>query len=223
LPLLPPSDKQTLVLDLDETLVHASSEMPCVPAVPLMVLGKQLWLSIRPHAESFLSSLAVHYELVVWTAGVEAYGKAVVKLLDPSGSLISHSLYRQHCTCLGDGIYAKDLSKLGRDMNSTRIVDNNPVSFSLQPCAGILVPDFVGQREDTFLLQLMRELTPIIDVEMVDVSRKRTVTFADADCFEVRLYDPRDPAVFDPCPPAPKKPQLVRILSSLYVLYPMNI
>ena len=168
LPLLPPSDRQTLVLDLDETLVHAFSAEPCVPAVPLMVNGKQLWLSIRPHAESFLSSLAVHYELVVWTAGVEAYGKAVVKLLDPSGSLISHSLYRQHCTCYGDGIYIKDLMMLGRDMRGTRIVDNNPVSFYLQPSAGILVPDFVGHIDDTCLVTLMRELIPTNDVEMGD-------------------------------------------------------
>jgi Dullard-like phosphatase family protein len=172
-PLLPPShdlSKPTLVLDLDETLVHATVQgKPDFPAEFLKLPNGQpsLWLAIRPHAREFLSSLAAHYELVVWTAGTEPYGRAVVQMLDPSGSFISHSLYRQHCTCQ-ESLFIKDLRRLGRD-ERTRIVDNNPASFSLQPGSGILVRDFLGDPRDVELVSLLRELTPIEDVEMVDV------------------------------------------------------
>ena len=166
-PLLPPSScpqKPTLVLDLDETLVHASFQLeePSYPARMIVVEGTRIWLALRPLAHQFLSLLAVHYELVVWTAGtVEPYGRAVVNELDPSGSLISHSLFRQHCTqdeCYG---FVKDLSRLGRDKR-TRICDNNPVSFRFQPDAGILVKDFYGDPYDGFLKSLLTYLTKMV-------------------------------------------------------------
>ena len=165
--LLPPSAfpfKPTLVLDLDETLVHATIqfEEPPHPARMIMVEGCPIWLALRPFARQFLSSLSIHYELVVWTAGKEAYGRAVVKELDPTGSLISHSLFRQDCTVEedidGNRVYIKDLSLLGRD-ERTRICDNNPDSFYLQPASGILVEDFLGDPEDTFLFKLLTHLT----------------------------------------------------------------
>ena len=196
--LLPPARdplKPTLVLDLDETLVHAVPAVkPMFPSELLKVSQDDgdfaLWLAIRPHVHQFLSSLAAHYELVVWTAGTEPYGRAVVQRLDPSGSFISHSLYRQHCT-QRDGRFIKDLSRLGRD-ERTRICDNNPVSFSFQPSAGILVNDFVGDPQDVELVKLLRQLTPTNDVEMVDVEHvpfsARRVRFG---LFvNVKMYDP---------------------------------
>jgi Dullard-like phosphatase family protein len=200
-PLLPLSRepwKPTLVLDLDETLVHAVP-VPVKPMFPAELLKVSqdegdfvLWLAIRPHVQEFLSSMAAHYELVVWTAGTEPYGRAVVQRLDPSGSFISHSLYRQHCT-QRDGRFIKDLSRLGRD-ERTRICDNNPVSFSFQPSAGILVNDFVGDPQDVELVKLLRQLTPtdLDDVEMVDVEHvpfsARRVRFG---LFvNVKMYDP---------------------------------
>jgi Dullard-like phosphatase family protein len=173
-PLLPLSRepwKPTLVLDLDETLVHAVPAVkPMFPAELLKVSQDDgdfaLWLAIRPHVHQFLSSLAAHYELVVWTAGTEPYGRAVVQRLDPSGSFISYSLYRQHCT-QQDGRFIKDLNRLARE--NVRICDNNPVSYSFQPTKGIPVNDFLGDPQDMELVKLLRELSPIDDVEMLDV------------------------------------------------------
>jgi len=158
--------KPTLVLDLDETLVHAKVQFdePPYPARMIMVEGCPIWLALRPFVHQFLSSLAVHYELVVWTAGKEAYGRAVVKELDPTGSLISYSFFRQDCTVEedldGNKFYIKDLSLLGRD-ERTRICDNNPNSFCLQPASGILVEDFLGDPEDRFLKKLLSHLTKV--------------------------------------------------------------
>jgi len=162
--------KPTLVLDLDETLIRYDRENQAgsfigVETRDIEVEGSLLVIALRPYVQQFLSSLAAHYELVVWTAGTEPYGRAIVKVLDPSGSLISHSLYRQHCTCK-DNHFIKDLSRLGRD--DVRLLDNNPVSYSLQPSKGIPVRDFLGDPQDFELLRLLNDLRP--DLEIIDIS-----------------------------------------------------
>ena len=37
------------------------------------------------------------FEIVIFTASRQDYADAVVDKLDPSGKLIDHRLYRQHC------------------------------------------------------------------------------------------------------------------------------
>lgn len=60
-PLLPPIKKfkYTLVLDLDETLVHYDEDTED--------------LTIRPNAELFLLTLSKYYEIVIFTAGMQDY------------------------------------------------------------------------------------------------------------------------------------------------------
>ena len=158
------------MLDLDETLVHSSVQRPTYPAklVPVDV-ATSVWVSFRPYVRLFLEQLAPHYELVVWTAGTQAYGEAIVRELDPTGNLISGALYRQHCTYMKrEKLYVKDLTFLGRDLTRVRLCDNNLNSFRLQRDRGILVPDFVGDPSDMYLLRLCHELIPIDDVVMQD-------------------------------------------------------
>lgn len=63
-PYLPPksdsSKKYTLVLDLDETLIHSYT-----------VKGNEK-LNVRPHCMEFLHKLSDHYELVIFTAGIQS-------------------------------------------------------------------------------------------------------------------------------------------------------
>jgi hypothetical protein len=129
------------------------------------VEGSSLVIALRPHVKKFLSSLATHYELVVWTAGIESYGRAVVQMLDPSGSFISHILYMQHCT-RKDNHFIKDLNRLGRD--DVRLLDKNPVSYFLQPSKGISVKKFLGDPQDVELLRLLNDLRP--GLEIIDIS-----------------------------------------------------
>jgi CTD small phosphatase-like protein 2 len=75
----------------------------------------------------FLHEMNKYYELAVFTAGLKDYADWILNDLDKSGT-ISHRLYRDH-TKLRNGVYIKDLSRLGRDMTRTIIVDNIEDNF----------------------------------------------------------------------------------------------
>ena len=79
--------------------------------------------------------MALYYEVVIFTAGTQEYADWVIDQLDPDDTLINHRLYRQHTinrdTSNDLPIIIKDLSKIGRDLNRTLIVDNIAENFLL--------------------------------------------------------------------------------------------
>jgi len=161
--LLPPrdihDDRKTLVLDMDETLIHCSfhdeQSIPCDWMFSLESGGSMtdVFCRVRPHLEKFLRVASMMFEIVVFTASQENYANKVLDFIDPTG-YIEHRLFRQHCTQV-HGYYVKDLSLLGRPLRDTVIIDNSPISFAFQPMNGILCDDWSGNPSDFELLQLI--------------------------------------------------------------------
>ena len=75
--------------------------------------------------------MAKYFELIIFTAAAEDYADIVLNELDKN-KVINYKLYRKHTEQI-NGIFIKDLSKLGRDLSHILIVDNNKDNFSLQP------------------------------------------------------------------------------------------
>lgn len=142
LPDISPSKKYTLVLDLDETLVHFQEQPD----------GKNQFL-IRPYAQYFLKEMSKWYEVVIFTAALKDYADFILDRLDVNNSWISHRLYRRH-TYFSGNVYQKDLSRLGRSLSKTLIVDNNAENFQLQPDNGIYIKSWYDDPEDKALFQL---------------------------------------------------------------------
>ncbi|GLU13857.1 hypothetical protein SLE2022_304670 [Rubroshorea leprosula] len=153
--LLPPlatDKKRTIVLDLDETLVHSRPDPPPKSydfvvrpeieghTVPMYVLK-------RPGMDEFLKEISEKFEVVVFTAGLKQYAALVLDNLDPEGRIFNHRLYRESCK-EARGRYVKDLSELGRDLRNVVIVDDNPKSYTLQPENAIPIKAFVNDLED---------------------------------------------------------------------------
>jgi RNA polymerase II subunit A small phosphatase-like protein len=132
LPLARPEfqNKQCLVLDLDETLVHSSFKPVPNPdyVIPVEIEGKthHVYVLKRPGVEEFLERLGKLYEIVIFTASLAKYADPLLDLLD-THHVISHRLFRESCTC-HEGNYVKDLKILGRPIERTIIVDNSPMS-----------------------------------------------------------------------------------------------
>lgn len=78
----------TLVLDLDETLIHFEMDEDVDPAIE-----EPGYYLIRPGAIKFLNELAEYYELVVFTAAMPDYADWILDNVDRHKK-ISHRLYR---------------------------------------------------------------------------------------------------------------------------------
>lgn len=152
-----------LVLDLDETLVHAAVETPEGPyelsfAVPVGDnQSVRVFVAIRPHAREFLKLVASWFEVCVFTASVTHYADAVIDYLDPSRELVHHRLYRQHCT-MYQGTYVKDLSRLGRPLSRVLIVDNSTAAFQLHKENGFPIESWFDAPDDEELHHLIGPL-----------------------------------------------------------------
>jgi Dullard-like phosphatase family protein len=142
--LLPPMEQDreyTLVLDLDETLIHFEEKPD----------GNSQFL-IRPFAQYFLKQVSQYYEVVIFTAALQDYADYILDRMD-TAKCIRHRLYRQH-TNFDQNIYQKDLSRLGRDLSRMLIVDNNAENFQLQPDNGIYIKSWYDDPNDQALAQL---------------------------------------------------------------------
>ncbi|XP_052875894.1 uncharacterized protein LOC108488268 [Gossypium arboreum] len=159
LPPLVSSKKRTVVLDLDETLVHSTTGTP-PPNYDFMItptiegVTMNFYVLKRPGVDKFLEAISKKYEVVVFTAGLEQYASLLLDVLDPKG-LISHRLYRDSCKPLVKRRFAKDLSTIGRDLENVVIVDDNPRSYALQPANAIPIKRFVDDVEDKELEKLL--------------------------------------------------------------------
>jgi len=87
----------------------------------------------RPYCDDFLRLLSPHFEIVMFTASLAKYAQPLFNRLDPTGTLIDHVLFREHCTLVQNEYYVKDMARLGRPLESTIIIDNSPASYLFQP------------------------------------------------------------------------------------------
>ena len=139
-----PKYKYTLVLDLDETIVH------------YIKYKNSEYIQVRPYLDDFIKELSQFYEIIIFTASFKSYADLAINGIDPEKK-IKYRLYRQHTTKIGN-TFIKDLAKLGRDLKKVIIIDNCSDNYSLQPKNGINVIDFVGNEDDDILFHLKKDL-----------------------------------------------------------------
>nr|CCC89696.1 conserved hypothetical protein [Trypanosoma congolense IL3000] len=151
--------KVTLILDLDETLVHSS--LTCQPRQHDLVLDVRMdnttttvYVAFRPHMREFLRAVAPLFEVIIFTASVSVYCNQLMDAIDSDNILGSNRLYREHCSIL-NGAYVKDLSLLGRDLDRVVIVDNSPVAYLFQQRNAIPIPSWFDDPSDNELQQLI--------------------------------------------------------------------
>lgn len=154
-------DKKTLVLDLDETLVHSSFQKVHPPdiTIPVEIDGRlvDVYVQKRPGLDEFLRHVCGKFEVVIFTASLSKYANPLLDVLDPEGN-VRWRLFRDACST-HKGTYVKDLSRLGRELSQTVIVDNSPLSYIFQPGNALPITGFLGDPND----QALSELMPVLD------------------------------------------------------------
>lgn len=117
----------TLVLDLDETLIHSHHQK------------HKLEIFMRPFLKEFFEVMSRNFELVIFTSSMPDYAEGIISQLPP----VAHRLYRYHTTRLKHQ-HIKDLSRLGRPLQSVVMVDNEEENFLLQKSNGIRISEWRG-------------------------------------------------------------------------------
>ncbi|KAJ2634264.1 Nuclear envelope morphology protein 1 [Coemansia sp. RSA 1286] len=155
--------KKTLVLDLDETLIHSSPQGSYRAHHRIEVVIDKVaclyYVYKRPHVDYFLRKVAEWYKIVIFTASMAEYADPVIDLLDAQGKFISGRYFRESCIP-HDSSYAKDLAAIDPDLSQILLVDNSPLSYFINPANGIPIQPWINSDpKDEALLDLL----PLLD------------------------------------------------------------
>ena len=154
--------RKTIVLDLDETLIHSETyefhkNYDLVIDVKYQdnnhtSNSQKIGVCLRPYCRNFINNLAKKFEVIAFTASIEEYANKVIDFLDPNGNIFSHRLFRNHCM-LFEKHYIKDLRVLNRPLEDVIIIDNIIYSFSLHLDNGIPVATWINEPTDKELVK----------------------------------------------------------------------
>ena len=184
-PFLPPIKNNenfilTIVLDLDRTLIYSEleeseeEEEECDEEEEEK--NKQNPdnenIILRPGLYQFLENLMnLKCELIIFTSSSKQRADIIIDKIEKNKKYFNQRLYREHCSLMG-AAYVKDISKLGRDLSKTIIIDNDLGCFYLQQENGILIKTFSGKQTDKYLMNLYAILNKIIKSSFLDIREK---------------------------------------------------
>ncbi|KAG8713561.1 Nuclear envelope morphology protein 1 [Ceratobasidium sp. 423] len=176
---------KTLVLDLDETLIHSTSRPMHAHGsmggggllglsglfggrrqggghmIEVVLGGRSTLYHVykRPFVDFFLRKVSSWYTLVIFTASMPEYADPVIDWLDAGRGMFSRRFFRESCTHLPNGGYSKDLSIIDQDLSRVCLIDNSPASYSINSANGIPIEGWISDPGDEALLDLL----PVLD------------------------------------------------------------
>lgn len=176
-----PSDK-LLILDLDETLVHAAHD--ALPAGPGNFRAGPYHVYKRPHVDAFLDgALARFARVAVWTSSSEAYAAQVVSGLFPEGTdTLAFVWSAARCTPRHDPeadewVSCKRLRKVRRclrvPLGSVIVVDDSPEKWRTSYGNLVRVHPFTGDPSDDELPALLDYLDALRHAPDIRAVEKR--------------------------------------------------
>ena len=172
------SEKKTLILDLDETLIHSSYKpfnikndiIIKMKASKALDDDKHYLIHVlkRPYVDIFLSIVCDIFEVVIFTASMQEYANPIMDEIDAEKK-IKYRLYRDHCIKIDKDKYIKNLNLLGRDLKNVIIIDNNPTSYILNVSNGLPISSWESCQSDNELIKLIPLLQFLSKNNVADV------------------------------------------------------
>jgi len=172
------AEKILLILDLDETLIHATeTKLSIAPDFQY----SEYFVYKRPYLIEFLNEVSKYYKLAVWSSADDEYVNNIVKLIKPAGLEFEFVWARSRCTLkrdyeLDDYVRIKRLKKVkkrGFLLEKVLIVDDSPEKTRENFGNAIYVIPFEGDMEDNELFLLSNFLKSIKDSSNVRTIEKR--------------------------------------------------
>jgi RNA polymerase II subunit A small phosphatase-like protein len=101
---------------------------------------------LRGGLRNFLKDLMTYYELICFTKNIKYNADQIIDFIENDEEFFSYRLYIENSTYLKDEYY-KELSKVGRDIKKTIIIDNKKnVRFKNEN--EILIKSFIKKDND---------------------------------------------------------------------------
>eukprot|EP01111_Echinosteliopsis_oligospora_P010371 TRINITY_DN3216_c0_g1_i1.p1 TRINITY_DN3216_c0_g1~~TRINITY_DN3216_c0_g1_i1.p1 ORF type:complete len:254 (+),score=37.43 TRINITY_DN3216_c0_g1_i1:160-921(+) len=161
---IPPEFKKTLILDLDETLVHSTIK-PVTHHhmnVDVIIDGRSCTFYVikRPHVDNFLVQVSEWFDVIIFTASMKQYADPLIDQLDKH-RVVKGRLFRESCL-VKDGNFIKDLGMIGQELSSTILVDNSPIAYSNNKDNALPIENWMGDNpQDDALLNLIPFLSAL--------------------------------------------------------------
>lgn len=172
------SEKILLILDLDETLIHATESV--IDFQPSFRFSKYN-IYPRPFLLEFLTEATQYFKLAIWSSADDEYVDEVVKLVKPSNIVFEFVWARSRCTTrrnieLDKYVHEKRLKKvkkLGYTLERVLIVDDSPEKTRENFGNAIYIQPFEGAKDDDELLRLIDFLKSLSEKTNVRRIEKR--------------------------------------------------
>lgn len=170
--------RKLLILDLDETLVHAT-EGPAFGPAHFRLGSYHVYR--RPHLDTLLAAASDWFDLAVWTSAGSDYASLMCDAILPQPKNLKFAWSRDRCTSCFDAetleiIHAKNLGKvrrLGHSLEQVLMLDDSPEKLARHYGNLIRVRSFFGDPADTELRDLLPFLEWIKDQPNVRTIEKR--------------------------------------------------
>ena len=158
----PTKKRYSLILDLDETLIHLRQKKEVVNVKNDININinnmsdynynidkekNKYLLQFRVGLFSFLTLLKPFYEIISFTSASKEYADVIINEIEKKRKFFDFKFYREHCVIYKD-TFVKDVSRIGRDIQKIIIIDNNENNFVLNKENGIKISPYYGDDED---------------------------------------------------------------------------
>ena len=164
--------EKTLILDLDETLIHAMSDEE---REYYEINGKEKGKDnvyftsqnlelfyIRPGLFQFLRFANKYFECILFTAAESTYTYRILAMIDPKRVYFDHILSREQCSGVfkgGERVgFIKGIDRLNRDPEDVIVIDDNSTNWMYNYMNLLLIKGYYGDKGDQELVKMMRVL-----------------------------------------------------------------
>ncbi len=167
-----------LILDIDETLIHASETV--LEDRPDFTV-EDFHVYKRPHVDEFLDYSLENYKVAIWTTANKPFAHSIVQKLFEEPDQLEFVWSKEKCTMvynhqIFEHQHLKNLSKVKKksfSLDHVIMVDDSPYKLKKNYGNLVRVDEFTGDKDDTELLKLMKYLDTLKSVSNIREIEKR--------------------------------------------------
>ncbi|KAK8845972.1 hypothetical protein M9Y10_020910 [Tritrichomonas musculus] len=157
------NSKPTIVVDLDDTLVHVTPILPKDSDksnyFTIVVKRRKLYVQMRPNLQTFLDKLSKLFNIYVFTASEKSYANKIIDKILPNVKNCCR-FFKDSCINLY-GYFVKDLEVIQTPLHQTLLLDDTAGSAIKNPKNLIKIKPWNGEKDDDILTSLLSVLENI--------------------------------------------------------------